>query len=75
MGPEYLEGLYLEIVESKSDMVICSVEKTWISGRRKKINLPRIGKIPMSDVLQDFAKWQKATGIYGYCWGKLIQKK
>ena len=75
VGPEYLEGLYLEIVESKSDMVICSVEKTWISGRRKKINLPRIGKIPMSDVLQDFAKWQKATGIYGYCWGKLIQKK
>ena len=75
VGPEYLEGLYFEIVESKSDMVICSVEKTWISGRRKKINLPRIGKIPMSDVLQDFAKWQKATGIYGYCCGKLIPKK
>lgn len=75
VGPEYLEGLYFEIVENKSDMVICSVEKTWISGRRKKINLPRIGKIPMSDVLQDFAKWQKATGIYGYCCGKLIPKK
>ena len=73
--PEYLEGLYLEIVESKSDMVICSLEKIWSSGRKKKIDLPRIGKISMPDVLQDFAKWQKSTGIYGYCCGKLIPKK
>lgn len=71
----YLESLYSSIIKSKSDMVICTVEKIWSSGKKKKIDLPRNGKTTMSDILQDFAKWQKNTGIYGYCCGKLFSKE
>ena len=56
-------------------MVICTVEKIWSLGTKKKIDLPRNGKKEMSDILQDFARWQKNTGIYGYCCGKLFSKE
>lgn len=31
-----------------------------------------LGLVEMDDILPYFAKWQKETGIFGYCWGKVF---
>lgn len=70
----YLECLYNNATESDADMVISSYVKWW-EGKDKHIEvvLPYRGLWKMTELLLDFAKIQKQTGIYGFCWGKLIK--
>ena len=73
---EYLEQLYNDIKTSKSNMVISGIEKWWENQtRREIIELPYYGKYNFYDLIEDFAKVQQKTGIYGICCGKLFQKK
>lgn len=74
VGPDYLKRLYRAACESKADMVIAGYEKWWEEkDKRIKIDLPYNGLWRMEDLLQDFATIQKKTGIYGFCWGKLLK--
>lgn len=76
VGVEYLERLYNDIKTSKSNMVISGIEKWWENQtRREIIELPYYGKYNFCDLIEEFAKVQKKTGIYGMCCGKLFQKK
>lgn len=76
VGVEYLERLYNDIKTSKSNMVISGIEKWWENQtRREIIELPYYGKYNFYDLIEDFARVQKKTGIYGICCGKLFQKK
>ena len=69
---EYLERLYNDIKTSKSNMVISGIEKWWENQtRREIIGLPYYGKYNFYDLIEDFAKVQQKTGIYGICCGKL----
>ena len=71
----YLECLYNTITQSKADMVICSVTKVWQSGKHKKVELLPNGVYEKKDLLSGFAEYQKKTGMYGYCCGKIFLKK
>lgn len=70
----YLECLYRNIVESGSDLSICTITKIWDSGEEQRIQLPGSGTFDMVELLSEFADFQKRTGIYGYCCGKMILK-
>ena len=71
--PDYLQCLYEDASSSQADMVIAGPIKFW-ENQRKKILLPMHyqGLQHMDDLMRDFAQIQKDTGIYGFCWGKLI---
>lgn len=72
--PYYLKSLYIAANESRADVVIASYEKWWAEkDKRVKVELPYSGLWKMKDLLPDFAKTQKKTGIYGFCWGKLLR--
>ena len=71
----YLENLYETIIESGVDLSICTITKIWHSGKKKKIQLPGSGTFDISELLLNFADYQKKTGIYGYCCGKIILKE
>lgn len=71
----YLECLYKTITESKADMVICSVTKVWESGKQEKVELLPNGVYEKKDLLPGFAEYQKKTGMYGYCCGKIFSKQ
>ena len=76
IGPDYLKVLYKDITESKADMVISGVEKWWENHQSTElIKIPYQGKYQMNELLPDFAMVQKSIGIYGYCCGKLFQRK
>lgn len=70
----YLECLYQNIIESGADLSICAITKIWDSGEKQRIELPGIGAFDMVKLLPDFADFQKRTGIYGYCCGKMISR-
>ena len=66
----YLENLYDCITNSKADMVISGYKKVWEDSDKVEISSMNIlGLVEMDDILPYFAKWQKETGIFGYCWG------
>lgn len=72
--PCYLKSLYIAANESRADVVIASYEKWWAEkDKRVKVELPYSGLWKMKDLLSDFAETQKKTGIYGFCWGKLLR--
>lgn len=72
--PCYLKSLYIAANESRADVVIASYEKWWEEkDKRVKVELPYSGLWKMKDLLSDFAETQKKTGIYGFCWGKLLR--
>ncbi len=48
------------------------VEKTNFT---ELLKIPYQGKYKMKELLPKFAMVQKNTGIYGYCWGKLLKKE
>lgn len=76
VGFNYLKTLYEDITLSNADMVISGVEKWWENySSIELVKIPYQGKYQMKKLLPDFAMVQKNTGIYGYCWGKLFQKK
>lgn len=71
----YLECLYKAIAESKADMAICSATKVWESGKSQRVELLPNGVYEKKDLLSGFAAFQKKTGVYGYCCGKILSKK
>lgn len=72
--PCYLKSLYIAANESKADVVIASYKKWWEEkDKHIKVELPYSGLWKMKDLLSDFAETQKKTGIYGFCWGKLLR--
>lgn len=74
--PDYLQRLYTDIVSSHADMVIAGPLKFWKDGRPPVVpTIPYRGLQHMDALLPDFAEVQKATGIYGFCWGKIMSRK
>ena len=72
----YLENLYDCITNSKADMVISGYKKVWEDSDKVEISSMNIlGLVEMDDILPYFAKWQKETGIFGYCWGKVFSRE
>lgn len=72
--PHYLKCLSQTIAEKNADIVICGITKIWDSGKRQRMELPGKGLFNMSELLPNFAEFQKRTGIYGYCCGKMFSK-
>ena len=73
--PDYLMQLYTDIERSRADMVIAGLEKFWEDGHPPvTIEVPRIGMCSMKDLMPDFARVQKQSGIYGFSCGKLLQR-
>ena len=71
----YLEELYNSIQKNDVDVVFSCFEKYWPDiDKTEKVNLPE-GKINLKLFLNNFGKLQKDTGIFGYCWGKLIKRE
>lgn len=71
---EYLKNLYSCITQSNADLVIGSSLKVWSnSNRQSLINVPFSGFKTIEEVMPSFPKHQLETGIYGYCWGKLLR--
>lgn len=74
--PDYLKNLYECISENQVDMVIESLVKVWEdSERQEKINVPYVGEYKLEEIIRTFAKDQLATGIYGFCCGKMFSFK
>lgn len=74
IASDYLKRLYNAAVKSNADLIIAGYEKWWEDNdRRVKIKLPYSGLQNMQTLLFDFALQQKMTGIYGFCWGKLLK--
>lgn len=74
--PNYLKSLYAAANESQADIVIASYKKWWEEREEHvKVELPYSGMWKLEDLLPDFAEIQKKTGIYGFCWGKLLKAK
>lgn len=71
----YLECLYQSINENCADLSICVITKIWDSGEKQRIELPGRGVLSKVNLLPDFADFQKRTGIYGYCCGKMITRE
>lgn len=70
----YLKNLYTAACNSNADMVIADYEKWW-EGKteHEKSKVPYVGSKKIEELLPEFAAVQKKTGIYGFCWGKLIK--
>lgn len=74
IASDYLKRLYNAAIKSNADLIIAGYEKWWEDNdRRVKIKLPYSGLHNMQTLLSDFAVQQKMTGIYGFCWGKLLK--
>lgn len=71
----HLECLYGNTAQNKADMTICSATKIWSSGKQLNVNLPEAGICTFEDLLPTFASYQRDTGIYGYCCGKMFRKQ
>ena len=70
---DYLLNLYKCATDSKSPFVIGSIKKIWKnSNKTEVIGQPYQGKYEVKSLLDDFAKVQRTTGIYGYCTAKLV---
>lgn len=69
----YLSCLYNRIESTKADIVVCSITKVWTNGRIEKVPFPKEGFCKIEELMGIFARCQKETGIYGYCWGKLLR--
>ena len=62
--------------KSNADIIISGVEKWWEKTNfTELLKIPYQGKYKMKELLPKFAMVQKNTGIYGYCWGKLLKKE
>lgn len=70
----YLECLYENLIRDGADLSICRMTKLWDSGARQSIPLPANGTVHMVELLPSFSGFQKETGIYGYCCGKMFLK-
>lgn len=73
--PDYLKNLYDCIVSNDVDMVISGHEKIWERTTRREIVVcPIKGRFGPSEIISQFGKIQKDTGLFGYCWAKMIRR-
>ena len=74
LHPDFLENLYRCMESTHADLVISGYEKFWDNiPERKQFSHPAgVGLFQKAQLMVDFARVQRATGIYGYCWAKLI---
>lgn len=74
--PDYLQRLYTDIALSHADIVIAGPLKVWKDNRQPVApKIPYQGLQRMDALLPNFAEVQKATGIYGFCWGKMMSRE
>lgn len=71
---DYLLRLYSDIINSQADIVITGAIKFWEDGREIVIPMQYCGLKYLEDLIPEFATVQKCSGIYGFCWGKLIPR-
>lgn len=72
----YLENLYGCIINSKADMVISGYKKVWENSEKVETSkIPVTGLYEVNKILPHFAKWQKETGIFGYCCSKIFKRE
>ncbi len=74
---EYLNNLYTCITQSGADLVISGYQKFWEDNRTPvDFHLPYSkGLHTMSELLPDFCRVQKETGIYGCCTAKIFGRE
>lgn len=74
LHPDYLENLYRCMELTHADIVIGGYEKFWdyIAERKQFAHPAGSGFFRKEQLMPDFAKVQRDTGIYGYCWAKLF---
>ena len=73
--PDYLMQLYTDIESSQADMVIAGPLKFWEDNRQSVTTpIPYKGIQQFEQLMPEFAAVQKNTGIYGFCWGKLMSR-
>lgn len=69
----YLSSLLNILQQSGADIVIQGITKVYPDGSTKDISSEiKDGVYPLSSLMPDFAKTQKSTGIFGYCFSKLF---
>ena len=69
-----LEVLYQAICE-EDDIAICGFHVVFSGKNERIIHPPCLGRYQMRELIPTFARIQRETGIYGYCWGKLVSRK
>lgn len=70
----YLQNLYECIVTYNVDMVISSSVKIWNNSEKiVPISVPFQGVKNVDEIMPEFVKHQMSTGIYGFCWGKIVK--
>lgn len=74
LHPDFLENLYRCMESTHADLVIGGYEKFWddMPERKQFAHPAGVGLFQKSQLMSDFARVQRTTGIYGYCWAKLI---
>lgn len=74
--PEHLQNLKQCASNSGADFVIGNLQKFWEDRDVSEvIAMPYQGKVPMAQLLPNFARVQQETGIYGFCVGKLFRQE
>ena len=72
----YLQKLYADIVSTNADMVIAGPLKFWEDDRQSITTpIPYKGVQQFKQLMPEFALVQRNTGIYGFCWGKLMSRE
>lgn len=73
---DYLQLLYADIVSTNADMVIAGPLKFWEDNRQSVTTpIPYKGVQQFKRLMPEFASVQRNTGIYGFCWGKLVSRE
>lgn len=76
MHPNYLLNLYNCIKTSNADLVISGHKSVWEGSERCDLSpSPVEGLFTLNEILPDFAKFQKESGIFGFCWAKILKKE
>lgn len=72
----YLKYLFESAIQTKADITISGIVKYWDKyNKYETVCIPYKGLWNFKELVFDFAKVQNSTGIYGFCWGKLIRKE
>lgn len=74
---DYLQNLYDCIRESGADIVIGGHSNIWDNNMEVvPVESPyESGLYHFTDIISDFAKIQSQSGLYGWCWSKLLSRE
>ncbi|MDD6222459.1 MAG: glycosyltransferase family A protein [Lachnospiraceae bacterium] len=71
----YLLYLYQDMIASHADMVIGNYIRVWRNEQKQIQDLDLDGLYSIDDIFPEFVMRQEQTGIFGFCWAKLIPRK